>query len=226
MTIAQDVQTLNPGALIDLWELDATAIGGGIVRFHGRNDETIWWQGNDYAPYAIRAEGFAMTTDQQPSPKLMVSNANGAMSQLCLQYEDMVGAVLLRRRTFGKYLDAVNFDAGNPFADPTQEQIERYFVERKSAENYDAVEWELSSPLDFQGVQIPRRVIVANQCSFRYRGPGCAYIGPPVADEYDVPTSNPLLDKCGHRLQSCKLRQWPDGVLNYGGFAAAGLVRI
>lgn len=226
MTIAVDVQTLNPGAMIDLWELDATAIGGGIVRFQGRNDGTLWWQGVDYAAYPIKAEGFAMTTDQQPTPKLMVSNINGSMSLLCMQYEDMVGATLIRHRTFGKYLDAVNFDEGNPAADPTQEQIERYFIERKSGESRDAVEWELSSPLDFRGIQLPRRQIIANQCPWRYRGEGCAYIGPPVADEFDVPTDNPALDKCGHRLSSCKLRDWPDDVLNFGGFAAAGLVRM
>lgn len=226
MTIAQDVQTLNPGALIELWELDATSIGGGVVRFQGRNDGKVWWQGNEYDGYPITAEGFAMTSDQQPTPKLRVYNGDGAMSILCQQYEDMLGAILIRRRTFGKYLDAVNFDLGNPFADPTQERLERWFLERKSGESRDAVEWELSSPLDFRGIKLPRRQIIANQCPWQYRGPGCAYIGPPVATEFNVPTSDPLLDKCSHTPTGCKLREWPDDVLNYGGFAAAGLVRI
>lgn len=225
MTIATDVQTLNPGALIELWALDATSIGGGVVRFQGRNDGQIIWQGLEYDPYPINASGFAVTSDQQPVPKLQVYNGDGAMSLLCQMYEDMVGATLLRRRTFGKYLDAVNFDSGNPFADPAQERVERWFIERKAGESRDAVEWELSSPLDFNGVRLPRRQIIANQCSFAYRGAGCAYIGPPVATEYNVPTSDPALDKCSHLLSGCKMRLWPDGVLNFGGFPAAGLVR-
>lgn len=225
-TITEDVQTLEPGPLLEFFELDATGIGGGIVRFQGQQDSVMVWQGNDYAPWPIRAEGFARTADQQPTPKLTVGNVDGSISLLCLAFEDMVGAILRRRRTFAKYLDAVNFPDGNPTADPTQElPPEVWFIDRKSGESREAVEFELASALNFQGVQLPRRQIIANQCSFEYRGPYCAYVGPPVADAFDNPTSDPLLDRCGKRLVSCQLRIWPDDVLNYGGFAAAGLVR-
>ena len=226
MSVNEDIQTLEPGPRLTLWELDATHLGGDIARFQSERDSSIWWQGVEYHPWPITAEGFARTSDQQPTPKLLVGNVDRSITMLCQVYDDLVGAVITRRRTFEKYLDAVNFPEGNPTADPGQELgVETWFIERKAAETPEAVEFELSSALDFQGVKLPRRQIIANQCPFEYRGPLCNYTGPPVADEYDVPTTDPGLDRCGKRIGSCKLREWPDDVLNYGGFPAAGLVR-
>lgn len=226
MTVKEDVQKLDPGPILEFWELNASAIGGGVVRFQGMQDGKVWWQGQDYDAWQIQGEGFSRTTDQQPTPKLCVGNLDGSISLLCLTYDDLVGATITRRRTFARYLDAVNFPEGNPSADPAEEFLpEVWFIERKSGETREAVEFELSSALDFLGVKLPRRQIIANQCPWEYRGPYCNYVGPPVADILDQPTSDPLLDACGKRLQSCKMRLWPDNVLNYGGFPAAGLVR-
>lgn len=224
--IESDVQQLAPGPILEFWELNATSIGGGIVRFQGQQDGKVWWQGQDYDAWPVQGEGFERTSDQQPTPKFRVGNVDRSITILCQALDDLVGATLTRRRTFAKYLDAVNFSEGNPTADPTKEFApELWFIERKSAESFEAVEFELSSALDFNGVKLPRRQIIANQCPFVYRGPLCNYTGPPVADELDQPTDNPSLDKCGRRLASCKLRQWPDYTLNFGGFPAAGLVR-
>lgn len=227
MTIISDVQKLNPGNRVVLFDLDATALGGGVVRFHGMMNNVIVWKNHEYHPWPIHADGFTLSSGQQSTPKLRVGNLNGAVSLLCLMYDDLLGAKLTRRITHAQYLDAVNFPDGNPDADPDEEYPpERWFIRRKSSENREAVEFELGSPLDFNGVQLPRRSIIANHCTFQYRGPGCAYIGPPVATIDDVPTSDPALDRCGKRLQSCQMRLWPDGILNYGGFPAASLVRI
>lgn len=219
--IRTDIQKLTPGELMEFFELDGTGIGAGIVRFHGITGHgALFWQTLEYSPWAINASGFARTSDQQPRPKLLVANVDGSISYLCQLFDDMVGAKLIRRRTFGKYMD------GQPEADPTQEfEPEVWFIERKSGENEEAVEFELVSPLDFQGVKLPRRQIIANQCPWTYRDAICNYTGDPVATELDVPTTDPDLDKCGKRPASCKLRDWPDGQLNYGGFAAAGLMR-
>lgn len=227
MTTNTDVQLLNPGALVTLFTLDATDIGGDIARFHQHYESQIVWQGNTFVAFPVEGEGFARTSDQQPSPRLRVANVQGQISRLCMEFDDLVGALVTRQRVFAKYLDAVNFPGGvNPHADPTQEfPVERWFIERKSAENQRLVEFELSSCLDFNGVRLPRRQIIANNCPFQYRGPGCGYVGPPVATAMDIPTSDPLLDRCGKRLGSCGLREWPDAVLNFGGYPAAGLVR-
>ena len=224
--IETDVQQLTPGPDIELWELNATSIGGGIVRFQGMQDGKIWFQGLDYDAYPCQGEGFEQTGEQQPVPKFRVGNTDRAITILCQLYDDLVGATLTRRRTYAKYLDAVNFVGGNPTADPTQERAELWFIERKSSESFESVEFELSSALDFNGVKLPRRQIIANQCGWQYRDANCNYVGPPGADELDQPTDDPLLDKCGRRLTSCKLHLWPDGVLNFGGQPAADLVRL
>jgi len=226
--ITAQIQKLEPGALLEFWEIDATEIGGGIARFQGHSEGAVYWQGNQYDALPITGDGFARTSEQQPTPRLMVGNVNGAISLLCLQYEDLLGAIITRRRTFAKFIDAINFPDGNPFADPDQEyEPEIWYIERKAGESSDSVDFELSSALDFGGMKLPARQIVANQCPAQwvYRGENCGYTGPPVADALDNPTSDPALDRCGRRLRSCKMRVWPGNVLNFGGFPAAGLVR-
>lgn len=226
--LAYDAQTLEPGALVELLELDASILGGEIDRFHGYTQVgSIWWQGNEYKPWPVQLEGVEMTSDQQPTPTLSVGNVNGLISALCVYYDDMVGAQITTRGTLGKFLDAANFDDGNPTADPTQEfPSDIWFIERKASEDSEMVQFELSNALDFGGVQLPRRQIVPNQCAgVEYRGPDCGYAGPPVAKIDDTPTDDPALDRCSHRLSGCKLRNWPGGQLPFGGFPAASLIR-
>lgn len=228
MTILEEIQKLEPSAQIRLFELDASDIGGGVTFFHGYKHGIIIWQGIEYNPWPIEATGFARTSDQQPTPKLLVGNVDGSISQLCMLLDDLVGAKLIVHTTFKKFLDAANFDAGNPDADPGQEApLDTWYIDRKAGETYETVEFDLSSALDFGGLRLPGRIIVADHCppQWDYRGENCGYTGPPVADINDEPTSDPEVDRCGKRLSSCKLREWPDGVLNYGSFAAAGLVR-
>jgi lambda family phage minor tail protein L len=362
VTVSQDVQKLEPGALVELYELDGAAVGADMFRFHGMTSVgSVWWQGNEYSPWPIRAQGFARTSDRPPEPKLLVGNLDGSISALCMYYDDMVGAKVVRHRTFAKYLDKENFpgadlvvngyfgdfagwdrdlaravivangakvsnslgvsghvsqqimgtEAGstyvitvtvaenttvltsgvrflvggvthmtsataaeyhdlapgmvgnyyltvtapqddfwitltvreankyaviksikvqaegvNPTADPMQEMPpESWFIERKSGETHESVEFELASPLDFNGVMLPRRQIIANMCSWTYRGAECGYLGGPVATLLDEPTSDPTLDRCAKHLNSCKLRFGENVELPFGGFPAAGLVR-
>lgn len=43
-SIYADVQSLEPGALVDLFELDGTSIGGSLLRFHGYTQlATLTW---------------------------------------------------------------------------------------------------------------------------------------------------------------------------------------
>jgi lambda family phage minor tail protein L len=227
VTLTADVQTLEPGALVELFEIDATAISGDLLRFHGYTQVgDITWQGNVFSPWPIDAQGFEMQPTQPPMPLLTVANIDGSITAACLAYQDMVGAVVIRHRTLGKYLDAVNFGGTNPTADPTQElPPDRWYIERKAQENNTTVQFELSSALDFGGVQLPRRTIIANQCPWAYRSAECSYTGGPVAKIDDTPTSDPTLDVCGKRLSSCKLRFGANNPLPYGGMPAAALTR-
>lgn len=232
MSINADVQKLEPGALVELFELDASAQSGDILRFHGYTQlGSIWWQGLEYSGWPVQAEGFARTGDgQQPAPTFSVGNVDGSISSLCLFLDDMVSAKVYRRRTLGKYLDAINFPNGNPEADPDEQlPTELWYIEQKTSETTEAVTFELASALDFSGEQLPRRQIVANVCLWLtiggYRGPNCSYTGTAFFDKDDNPVADPSLDRCGGRLSSCKCRFGENNPLPYGSFPAADLIR-
>lgn len=230
MTIRAESQLLEPGRKIEFWIVDATGIhmDAGQLMFHGYPHEgIITWQGENYQPWPIEAKGFAKTSDRPPNPSLAAANLDGSLTAMCLLYDDLVGAVVTRKRTLVKYLDAINFEGGvNPTADPNEHYPDEvWYIDRKEYETHEGVKWALSSALDFNGVSLPRRLIVANQCGWRYRGEGCMYAGGPVATRNDTPTSNPLLDECSKRPTGCKLRFGEDAELPYGGFPAAGLMR-
>ena len=163
-------------------------------------------------------------------PKLSVSNIDGRITALCLMFGDLVGAKVIRRQTLVKYLDAANFPEGNPTADPNEHfQDEVWFIERKTSEDKETVEFELTTAIDLNGEQLPGRQIIAGVCGWLirggYRGPYCGYTGPAVADANDVPTDDPARDQCSGLVRGCKLRFGADKELPYGGFPAAGLLR-
>ncbi|HEX8586164.1 MAG TPA: phage minor tail protein L [Allosphingosinicella sp.] len=218
--ITADVQKLEPGALVTLFELDASEWNGGVLRFHGMFNGPVFFKGLEFFPFPVEAEGFERTSSQQPVPVLRVGNVNGAISTLCQMYGDLLGAKFTRRRTFARYLD------GQPDANTQAEFTpDIYFVDRKANEDNVMVAFELASVLDFEGQQLPGRQVLADYCPFTYRGEGCMYAGPPVAKADNTPTSDPALDRCGKRLSSCELRIWPDDIKNFGGAPAAGLAR-
>lgn len=230
MSIRADSQLLEPGSRIRLFTLDATGIdaAAGVLNFHPYDKEgPIFWQGVEYSPWTVAAEGFKKDGERPSTPTLTVANVGGAITAMCLQFDDLVGAILTRRSTLTKYLDAVNFPGGvNPTADPTEHYPDEiWFLDRKEYEDETAIKWSLSSALDFNGVVLPGRIIVANQCAWQYRDENCAYAGPPVAKYDDTPTSDPALDNCSRKVSGCKLRFGEDQPLRYGSFPAADLVR-
>ncbi len=247
MTINSEIQKLEPGAIVQVFELDAEDIGAGTLRFHGYpQDEPIWWQGKRYEPWAIEATGFQRVGEgRQPAPTVRVGNIGldsqgkripGVISAMCRMYGDLVGARFIRRRTLAKYLDAANFEAGNSTADPTQAfPDEVWLIEQRTSSNAEIVEFELSSPLDFQGQQLPARQITT-QCAWTriggYRGPYCGYTGSAMFDKNDNPVSDPALDRCPGFVRSCQIRfaaqqgcTPTEAEINFGGEPAADRLR-
>lgn len=226
-----DIQKLAASAIIELFVLDSTAQGGIVSRFHCGTNEllaSVTWQGDQYAPVPLKITGFEFSGGGKlPRPRMQIANTGGLISAMVLQYGDLLGAKLTRKRTLLKYLDAVNFTGGvNPDADPAAEfPDDVYFVDRKSTENKLMVEFELAPAFDVRGVKLPRRQIVQNVCPWVYRSAECSYAGGAVAKIDDTPTAVLGEDKCGKRLASCELRFGENAQLPYGGFPAAGLVR-
>lgn len=238
-SIASEIQKLDPSAIIELFELDMSVVGGQVVHYHGGTNslyEPVVWQGVTYFAFPVQASGFEYNGNGQlPRPKLQISNATGAISALILTYGDLVGCKLTRRRTFARFLDAVNFPAGNPDADPTAEfPDDVFFLEQRTSETRDMVEFQLSASFDFQGVTLPRRQIVQNVCTWTYRvwndhtlafdytKAECPYTGTAYFDTNDVETTA-ASDRCGRRLTSCKARFGSSAQLPFGSFPACGI---
>jgi lambda family phage minor tail protein L len=229
--IEADIQQAFAGQLVELFEVDLNTIGiDEHLYFHnGVNElgDNVTFNGIVYTRFAIEAEGFERSgSGQQARPVLRIANVDGLISAVSRANQDLVKVKVIRRRTFLKYLDAVNFAGGeNPTADPNAAlDDEIYFIDRKSGENKMQVEYELASALDLEGQFLPKRMCVRSNCVWKYRSAECSYAGPPVATKYDEPTSDPLLDDCGKRLDSCRLR-FGTGELPIGVFPAIALIR-
>lgn len=185
----------------------------------------IIWQGEVFSPVALEVSGLEMRSDGKASaPTLsMANNINGiqgAVSAYCLQFGDFAGAKLKVITTLAKYLDAENFSTGNPTANPSEKREQIWFIEQKTSENAQQVTFELSNPVDFEGLKIPTRQI-SNYCNWEYRSEECGYIGSAMFTEKDEPTDNPALDRCNYRTSGCRCRE---NELNFGGFPASSMV--
>jgi len=198
------------GAFVDLFEADLTRLGGDVIRFYsGVNGffGNVIWKGNSYNAYPITVEGFDVKNEGTYSrPTMTLANISGLITGINSDFSDALGAVITRRQVPVQYLDAVNFPNGNPQADPTMEAVSRYVIEEMVEETFEQVTYSLATPIDCDNAIIPARTILAEICQWQYRGTGCNYDGPPVADERDNPTSDPTLDKCSHRKTGCRLR--------------------
>jgi lambda family phage minor tail protein L len=262
MTLNSDFQKLYVDGLITLFELDARALGAGILRFHGHISYEDWeriysyigsdgmlgdeaqligevfentesktwyrniiWQGQTFEPMALEVSGLEMRSDGKASaPTLSMANnvggIQGAISAYCLQFGDFAGAKLKVITTLAKYLDAENFSTGNPTANPSEKREQIWFIEQKTSENAQQVTFELSNPVDFEGLKIPTRQI-SNYCNWEYRSEECGYIGSAMFTEKDEPTDNPDLDLCNYITSGSRCRE---NELHFGGFPASSMV--
>ena len=244
--LSSDLQKLSVIGLVTLYELDATKLGAGIIRWHGHVSFEDWqiinpdvttvksdiiWQGQTYSPIPIQSDGLEMRGDGRAStPSLAIANnidgLQGAISALCLRHDDFAGAKLTVINTLAKYLDAANFADGNPQA-ANEYRKQLWYVEQKTSENASAVTFELSNPVDFEGARIPSRDITSF-CHWavhgRYRGQECGYTGTAMFTEDGTPTDDPSKDKCGGRLSDCRLRFGDNNPLPFGGFPSSSLI--
>jgi lambda family phage minor tail protein L len=213
---------------------DSTEIDSplGILRFHNltinfENTSSnlsspvlfnqIIWQGKRYVPFPILIEGFEMMArGTLPKPKLTFASQNQieAYDNFFTQIKntirsigDIIGLEIIRKRTYLKYLDAVNFKSyggiindDNFIIDPdpyAQLNPDIFYVDRKLKENKNILQYELSSILDLENIRLPLRTLYSEACSFEYRGEGCGYSetlnpysgrlnqGKPIADSKD-----------------------------------------
>lgn len=219
-----ELAKLEQTALLSLYEVDLSNLKdkegnkGELYRFYAGTNELqqpIVWQGNTYTAFPVKAEGVELS-GQGPSnrPTLTLSNFDGMITALAVNFDQCLGAIVRRRQVYAKFLDAVNFKDGNPEADPQQERISYFIVEQLSELNADTATFTLALPTETDNAVINARTILVT-CGWVYRSSECGYTGGPVADEKDQPTIDPKKDKCSGCLRGCQLRR---NERNYGGF--------
>lgn len=220
VVITDALQRLVQGPALDdfveLYDLDATAIGGDVYRFTSTAFPTdmIRWNGNAYAPIPVETSGWEWSgRGTLPTPLLRVSNVSLAFGAAAIAFGDLLGATLTRTRTFRRFLD------GQANADPDAHfPLDIYRIDRKRLMTKAVIEWELAAVMDQQGLYLPRRPILRNACTHRYRvfdvdlndfvytHATCPYAGSAHFTETGAATTDPSADHCGKRLSDCKKR--------------------
>lgn len=236
--ITEQVQQFDAGVMITLYEIDLTRLDGStILRFTPGADgagSAIVFDGNTYIPLPISVQGFDKSVNSAfPRPRVTVSNILGAVSAAIVNFNDLLGVPMKRIRTFSQFLD------GASEADPDAKFPDDIFIfDRKVAHNNEAVEWELASTLDQQGLKLPRRVIQRNGCTLIYRRfdpvtgdfiytgrVNCPYEGTNSFTIEDAATTDKSEDVCAKRLGSCQLRFGMNEPLPILAFPGVGRIR-
>lgn len=198
--IISESTSLSPANVVTLFEIELNTIANdrGIFlsenskffRFHNNIklfSTSIFFQGKEYYAIPILASGFEFSSrGTLPVPKLSLSvNEEGELILALLKDSirklgDLIGAKVTRKRTFSKYLDAVNFPnntAPEGFSPDSNAEFtpEIYYIDRKSNETKSVIEFELASILDVENIQLPGRMVFGERCVWHYRGEGCLY---------------------------------------------------
>lgn len=127
-SILVELYKYNPSSIIELYELDLTALQSYytskgapittlIYRFYnGYNNKitSVVWDGNTYAALPIQMEGIQVSSAGEIArPTITIANHNLDFTQLNKAYANLIGATIRRIRTFVKFLDSVNFSQIN-----------------------------------------------------------------------------------------------------------------
>ncbi|EMG5780269.1 phage minor tail protein L, partial [Escherichia coli] len=143
-----------------------TEVGGERYFFcneQNEKGEPVTWQGRQYQAYPIQGSGFELNgKGTSTRPTLAVSNLYGMVTGMVEDMQSLVGGTVVRRKVYARFLDAVNFVAGNPEADPEQELSDRWVVEQMSELTAMTASFVLATPTETDGALFPGRIMLAN----------------------------------------------------------------
>lgn len=214
MTIQEISQQPNLDDMVVLYTIDSTVVGGDLYRFTpGPLDgEPVLWDGNQYFPIPCESSGWEWSGQgSMPQPVLRVANINKVFLAAVNTFDDLVGCPVTRTRTFRRFLDTGSEPDSNACY-----PIDYYVIEQKTGQGKIWLEWNLSAKADQQGIRLPRRTVLQNSCSQRYRfwngtafeyaNATCPYAGGVYFDKDGNQVLNPALDRCGKKLSDCRKR--------------------
>lgn len=234
------VRPLTTTGLITLFQLDCTPLGGQWFYFASAEDfqTIITWGGQDYSPLPMEATGFEMTTRGAiPQPNVTISNLFGAGNTLLELYDGLLGARLWRVVTLRRFLD----DGETPDANAYISR-DMFVIAQKTSHNAAAIVFKLTSPMDQEGTQLPRRQVMRDMCQHVYRRfintdpnqpeagyydyskSSCPYTAYQAFNLNDQPTTPPY-DVCSKHMTGCVVRFGNNVPLPARFFPGVGRVR-
>ncbi|WP_158657983.1 phage minor tail protein L [Agarilytica rhodophyticola] len=230
--IASTAQQSYYGAVVTLFVLDASSIGGSITYFTPGplNGEFVQFNNRAYVPFPAEINGLSWSgRGAIPTPSLTVSNVGSDFVAAILGSDNLVGSRLTIIKTFEQFLD----DGSNP--DPTATFPEEIFsIDQLVSMDNERIVWRLAALFDVRGVKLPRRQILRDACTHRYRRfvngsfdytkATCPYVGSSSFDLQNNAT-NSANDKCALNLGACRLRFGSNAVLPFRGFPGAARIR-
>lgn len=177
-TAIQDVQKQSPGSsFIELWEIELS--DSSSAYFHSGleadlstlqfRDRTSPGTIRTYTAIPIEASGVSIqSAGASARPVLKVANVLSTFSDALggITNEDLIGKKVYRRTTLYKYCYGQAGDANPPVEFPQK----MWYIDRIAEKTPIYIDFELASPFDLTGVNLPRRNVVANACAWKYQG--------------------------------------------------------
>jgi len=172
--IVKDLQKQDPGSeLIELFELELDT--STTVYFHSGVEEdlsTVQFREEGgtirtYTAIPLQAQGFKNDpSGTSARPTISFANASNIFKNSITDYENLLGAKLIRRTTLKKYLVGESGDSTPPVQFPKQV----FIFDRISAHTKTVISFECATPYDLQGITLPKRQVIANACPWIYQG--------------------------------------------------------
>jgi lambda family phage minor tail protein L len=134
-------------------------------------DETSPYTQRTYTKLPIEFSGYSQSMEGAlDRPTLTVANVLTTFSDaLGTNNDALVGARLTRRRTLASQVGIAPASAPGSNA-PTEFPLQVYIIDRVQSETALAVVFELANPFDLEGVTVPSRQVIPNNCSWAYQG--------------------------------------------------------
>lgn len=236
------LQSLYPGEIITLVEVDGTKFGANIYRFHAENiqytaeelmraretgvlpPKDVIFRGETYGARPFGITGINFTSNgKADKPQLIVSNLDSQVSAMIRNFNGMMQAKVTIWIVAAELLGA-----NGSIKDGACRKLV-YYIERPSQYNRMMAKFDLTSPYDMDGIMIPPRV-TQSVCYWAQRGwyrsgKGCGYNGRNMFDKDNNPVTDPAQDFCAGTVTACKLRFGQNNELDFGGCAVASLLR-
>ena len=242
MTFENCLQSLYPGEIITLIDIDGTKFGANKYCFHSENiaytpeelmqaretgilpPKDIIFRGDVYGarPFGLSGIGFT-SNGKAEKPQLSLSNLDGRVAALIRSYNGMMQAKVTI------WITQADLLGENGAVEDGAYRKMVYYIERPNFVNRDVARFDLTSPYDMDGIMIPSR-LTQSVCYWAQRGwyrsgKGCGYNGSAMFDKDNNPVSDPSQDFCAGTVTACKLRFGPENELDFGGAAVASLLR-